>query len=406
MIEKNQGSFEYFEENFDEDLNSPINKPNDTSTNFQVDYFTLKKLSNQLYEQFKEIQNSIPLDKLEEQIAELNSQTQNEVFWSDQVNAKKVLSMLNRLEKKITSLKKLSNDFEDLMAFIEQANSSSTKDVSDIYALYQSIEASFKELIYIDIFNQVDYSNAFLTLKPGAGGLESTDWAQMLLKLYIRYAERKNFSVEVLELVPVEGGGIKVATLHIKGEYAYGFLKYETGIHRLVRISPFDSNARRHTSFASVYVFPELSDEVDVQVNPSDIKIETFRAGGAGGQHINKTDSAVRIIHLPTRITVVCQNERSQHQNKETAMKVLKSRLYQYYLEEKKKKEEEIMAERKDISWGNQIRSYTLQPYTLIKDHRTKYESSSVDRVLDGDIDDFIFAMISLDFKKKYNINY
>ena len=406
MIEKNQGSFEYFEENFDEDLNLPINKPNDTSTNFQVDYFTLKKLSNQLYEQFKEIQNSIPLDKLEEQIVELNSQTQNEVFWSDQVNAKKVLSMLNRLEKKITSLKKLSNDFEDLMAFIEQANSSSTKDVSDIYALYQSIEASFKELIYIDIFNQVDYSNAFLTLKPGAGGLESTDWAQMLLRLYIRYAERKNFSVEVLELVPVEGGGIKVATLHIKGEYAYGFLKYETGIHRLVRISPFDSNARRHTSFASVYVFPELSDEVDVQVNPSDIKIETFRAGGAGGQHINKTDSAVRIIHLPTRITVVCQNERSQHQNKETAMKVLKSRLYQYYLEEKKKKEEEIMAERKDISWGNQIRSYTLQPYTLIKDHRTKYESSAVDRVLDGDIDDFIFAMISLDFKKKYNINY
>ncbi|HQQ20033.1 MAG TPA: peptide chain release factor 2 [Exilispira sp.] len=292
------------------------------------------------------------------------------------------------------------------MAFIEQANSSSTKDVSDIYALYQSIEASFKELIYIDIFNQLDYSNAFLTLKPGAGGLESTDWAQMLFKLYIRYAERKNFKVEVLELVPVEGGGIKVATLHIKGEYAYGFLKYETGIHRLVRISPFDSNARRHTSFASVYVFPELSDEVDVQINPSDIKIETFRAGGAGGQHINKTDSAVRIIHLPTRITVVCQNERSQHQNKETAMKVLKSRLYQYYLEEKKKKEEEIMAERKDISWGNQIRSYTLQPYTLIKDHRSKYESSSADRVLDGDIDDFIFAMISLDFKKKYNINY
>ena len=406
MSEKNQESFEYFEENFDEDLNSQINKPNDTSTNSQVDYFTLKKLSSQLYAQFKEIQNSIPLDKLEEQIVELNSQTQNEVFWSDQVNAKKVLSMLNRLEKKITSLKKLSNDFEDLMAFIEQANSSSTKDVSDIYALYQSIEASFKELIYIDIFNQLDYSNAFLTLKPGAGGLESTDWAQMLFKLYIRYAERKNFKVEVLELVPVEGGGIKVATLHIKGEYAYGFLKYETGIHRLVRISPFDSNARRHTSFASVYVFPELSDEVDVQINPSDIKIETFRAGGAGGQHINKTDSAVRIIHLPTRITVVCQNERSQHQNKETAMKVLKSRLYQYYLEEKKKKEEEIMAERKDISWGNQIRSYTLQPYTLIKDHRSKYESSSADRVLDGDIDDFIFAMISLDFKKKYNINY
>jgi len=403
MSEKNQESFEYFEENFDEDL---INKPNDTSTNSQVDYFTLKKLSSQLYAQFKEIQNSIPLDKLEEQIAELNSQTQDEVFWSDQANAKKVLSLLNRLEKKITSLKKISNDFEDLMAFIEQANSSSTKDVSDIYALYQSIEASFKELIYIDIFNQLDYSNAFLTLKPGAGGLESTDWAQMLFKLYIRYAERKNFKVEVLELVPVEGGGIKVATLHIKGEYAYGFLKYETGIHRLVRISPFDSNARRHTSFASVYVFPELSDEVDVQINPSDIKIETFRAGGAGGQHINKTDSAVRIIHLPTRITVVCQNERSQHQNKETAMKVLKSRLYQYYLEEKKKKEEEIMAERKDISWGNQIRSYTLQPYTLIKDHRSKYESSSADRVLDGDIDDFIFAMISLDFKKKYNINY
>lgn len=369
-----------------------------------IDYYELKKEIEKLNQQFLDIEKSFPLEKLEQANEEFNKKICSDNFWDDQKEAQKILDQQKTLQRKIELIKKLKTDFEDIINLINYTSANDSNEIFEINSLFNDIKENFMQFIYLSIFEDIDKSNAYITIKPGAGGLESTDWAQMLLKQYIRYAERKNFKTDIIEFSQAEGGGIKVATLEIKGEYAYGFLKYETGIHRLVRISPFDSNARRHTSFASVYVYPEIEDEVDIQINPSDIKIETFRASGAGGQHVNTTDSAVRIYHIPTKIVVVCQNERSQHQNRERAMKVLKSRLYQYYLEEKKKEEESKLAEKKDISWGNQIRSYILQPYTLVKDHRTKYEDSQADRVLDGNLDDFIFSMISLDFKIKYNI--
>ncbi len=369
-----------------------------------IDYYELKKDIEKLREQYLDIEESFSLEKLEKLNDEINAKICANNFWDNPKEAQKVLDEQKTLQKKIELIKKLKIDFEDILNLINSTSANETDEILEIHSLFSDIKNNFMQFIYLSIFEDIDRSNAYITIKPGAGGLESTDWAQMLLKQYIRYAERKNFNVDIIEFTQAEGGGIKVATIEVKGDYAYGFLKYETGIHRLVRISPFDSNARRHTSFASVYVYPQIKDEIEVEINPADIKIETFRASGAGGQHVNTTDSAVRIYHIPSKIVVVCQNERSQHQNKEKAMKVLKSRLYQYYLEEKKKTEEETFAEKKDISWGNQIRSYILQPYTLVKDHRTKYENPQPDKVFDGEIEDFIFSMISLDFKIKYNI--
>ncbi|MCR4421249.1 MAG: peptide chain release factor 2 [Exilispira sp.] len=369
-----------------------------------IDYYELKKDIEKLRDQFLDIEKSFSLEKLEKLNEEINSKICSTNFWDNQKEAQRVLDEQKILQKKIELIKKLKIDFEDILNLINSTSANETNEILEIHSLFDDIKNNFMQFIYLSIFEDIDKSNAYITIKPGAGGLESTDWAQMLLKQYIRYSERKNFNADIIEYTQAEGGGIKVATIEVKGDYAYGFLKYETGIHRLVRISPFDSNARRHTSFASVYVYPQIKDEIEVEINPADIKIETFRASGAGGQHVNTTDSAVRVYHIPSKIVVVCQNERSQHQNREKAMKVLKSRLYQYYLEEKKKTEEESFAEKKDISWGNQIRSYILQPYTLVKDHRTKYECTQPDKVFDGEIEEFIFSMISLDFKIKYNI--
>ena len=265
--------------------------------------------------------------------------------------------------------------------------------VNQVEEIVQDLEKAVKKLELEIILNgKYDPNNAYLSVHPGAGGTESQDWAQMLLRMYMRWAERKGFDVEIVEYQPGEEAGIKDATILIKGEYAYGYLKHESGVHRLVRISPFDAARRRHTSFASVNVIPEIEDDVDIEIKPEDLKIETFRASGHGGQHVNKTESAVRITHIPTGIVVTCQNERSQHQNKQTALKILKARLYQLELEKKRKEIQEIQGELKDISWGNQIRSYVFHPYTLVKDHRTGVETSNVDAVMDGDIDIFIEA--------------
>ncbi len=240
-----------------------------------------------------------------------------------------------------------------------------------------------------------DDKSAILEIHPGAGGTESQDWAQMLLRMYLRYAEQNGFQSETLDYIGGEEAGIKSATIEIKGDYAYGYLKGESGVHRLVRISPFDFNKRRHTSFASVFVIPEVEDNISVEVNEDDIRIDTYRASGAGGQHVNKTSSAVRITHIPTNIVVQCQTERSQHKNKDSAMKILRSRLYQHYLEIEKAKQADREPDKKKIEWGSQIRSYVFHPYNLVKDHRTGIETSNTQAVMDGDIDMFISGYLS-----------
>jgi peptide chain release factor 2 len=239
-----------------------------------------------------------------------------------------------------------------------------------------------------------DGCDAILTIHPGAGGTESQDWAEMLLRMYLRYAEMKGFEVNTMDLLGGDEAGIKSASLEIKGAFAYGYLKAEAGIHRLVRISPFDANKRRHTSFASVFVYPEVEEDIEVTINPADLKIDTYRASGAGGQHVNKTSSAVRITHLPSGIVVQCQNERSQHQNKANALKILAARLYQLKKEEQEKKQEAIEKTKKDIGWGHQIRSYVFHPYNMVKDHRTQIETSDTQAVMDGSIDAFIKAYL------------
>ena len=239
-----------------------------------------------------------------------------------------------------------------------------------------------------------DASNAIVSINAGAGGTEAQDWAEILLRMYLRWCERKGFKAEITEYQPGDEAGTKGVTFTVSGAYAYGYLKAEKGIHRLVRISPFDSNARRHTSFSSVFVFPELSDDVDIEIQEKDLKVDTYRASGAGGQHVNKTDSAIRITHIPTGIVVSCQNERSQHKNRSTAMKQLKARLYELEMEKKENQAEALAGEKKDIAWGSQIRSYVLHPYRMVKDHRTGHEVGNADAVLDGDLDGFIEAYL------------
>jgi peptide chain release factor 2 len=256
-------------------------------------------------------------------------------------------------------------------------------------------EKRLEEAEFRTLFDEDDDSrNALLTIHPGAGGTESQDWAQILLRMYLRYAERMGYKTEALDVTPGEEAGIKSATLRIEGDYAFGRLSQENGVHRLVRISPFDANKRRHTSFAAVFVYPEVDEDIEVTINPDDLKIDTFRAGGKGGQHVNTTDSAVRITHLPTGIVVQCQNERSQHKNKASAMKVLKARLYELERRKQKEKVEKLEDAKTDIAWGNQIRSYVLHPYRMIKDLRTRLETGDTDRVLDGDLGAFIKAAL------------
>ena len=270
---------------------------------------------------------------------------------------------------------------------------------SEIASEFEKIKQEFERLSILNLLSdEVDRNGAFLTIHAGAGGTEACDWAQMLCRMYTRWAENKGYKIEVVDILESEGG-IKSVTLQISGDYVFGYLKSEAGVHRLVRISPFDSNARRHTSFSSVYVFPVLDDTIEVEIRPEDLRVDTYRAGGAGGQHVNKTDSAVRFTHIPTGIVVACQSERSQTMNKATAMSILKARLYEHYREEKEKENAKFAQEKKDISWGNQIRSYVFQPYTMVKDHRTKCETGNIQAVMDGAIDNFIESFLSAKWK-------
>ena len=318
----------------------------------------------------------------------------NPTFWNNKDNASNILKNISRLENNIKvwdDLEKIHGDITVLLEFAESGEVEDKEIIDELNNYEKIINDLELKLILGD--NQ-DIQDAILTIHPGAGGTESQDWADMLFRMYSRYIERKSFNKMILDYQPGDEAGIKDITIEIKGDYAYGMLKAEAGIHRLVRISPFDSNSRRHTSFASVFVYPSVSDEIDIEINPNDLRIDTYRASGAGGQHVNKTDSAIRITHLPTNIVVQCQNERSQHKNKGQAMKVLKSRLFQLEIEKEKEAIQELEEQKKDIGWGSQIRSYVFHPYNMVKDHRTKFESGNVQNVMDGDLDNFIRAYL------------
>jgi len=279
---------------------------------------------------------------------------------------------------------------------IELGEESEDKEaLAEVREMLPALEKSIGRMEFARMLSgEHDANNAIVSINAGAGGTEAQDWAEILLRMYLRYCERKGFKAEITEYQPGDEAGTKGVTITVTGDYAFGYLKAEKGIHRLVRISPFDSNARRHTSFCSVFVFPELSDDVDIEVLDKDLKVDTYRASGAGGQHVNKTDSAIRITHLPSGIVVSCQSQRSQHKNRSTAMKQLKARLYEMEMEKKESEAEELGGEKKDIAWGSQIRSYVLHPYRMVKDHRTDFESGNTDAVLDGNLDGFIEAYL------------
>jgi len=328
---------------------------------------------------------------LREKIQSLEQKSGAADFWQNRERAENTLSTLKRLRDTFDPWKELKLRFQEVKELFDLAVEEADESVAEeIATSLGNLRATYEQLKVLRLLGEEnDPLSAFLTIHSGAGGTEACDWVSMLLRMYTRWAESHRYSTAILDLLEAEGG-IKSVTIEITGEYAYGFLKSETGIHRLVRISPFDASSRRHTSFASVFASPVIDDTIEVEVKTEDLRIDTYRAGGAGGQHVNKTDSAVRITHLPTGIVVQCQNERSQHKNKAMAMKVLRSRLYEHYREQQEAEREKQESEKKDIAWGNQIRSYVFHPYSMVKDHRTKEEAGNVQAVMDGDIDRFI----------------
>src|SRR5438128_492732 len=311
-------------------------------------------------------------------------------FWSNQETAQKLLQKRSRLERIVQRQEEFETEISNASVLFEFAESdeASVNELRELLTrLEHEIAGAETEML---LAGENDSRNAICTIHPGAGGTESQDWAEMLLRMYLKWTERRGFRTEIIDYQPGEEAGIKSVTFKVEGEYAYGLLSAEAGVHRLVRISPFDQNARRHTSFASLFVYPEIDEAVEVEINDKDLRVDTYRSTGAGGQHINTTDSAVRITHLPSGIVVQCQNQRSQHQNRAVAMQVLRSRLYELELEKRRAETKELEANKQDISFGSQIRNYVLAPYRLVKDARTKLERGDVDSVLDGDIDDFI----------------
>jgi peptide chain release factor 2 len=334
---------------------------------------------------------------LKEKIDSLEKQSGMADFWQNREQAENTLSTLKRLRDTFDPWQELKASFREVKELLdlaaEEADESFAEEIS---ANLGNLRSTYEQLKVLQLLGEEnDPLSAFLTIHSGAGGTEACDWVSMLLRMYTRWADRHGYSTAILDMLEVEGG-IKSVTVEITGQYAFGFLKSETGIHRLVRISPFDASSRRHTSFASVFASPVIDDTIEVEVKTEDLRIDTYRAGGAGGQHVNKTDSAVRITHLPTGIVVQCQNERSQHKNKAMAMKVLRSRLYEHYREQQDAEREKQESEKKDIAWGNQIRSYVFHPYSMVKDHRTKTEMGNVQAVMDGDIDQFIESFLTV----------
>jgi peptide chain release factor 2 len=315
-------------------------------------------------------------------------------FWNDSQGATAILKRISRIEKEIvlwTDLTRRHDDMEVLFEFVEEGETGLDEVEKELKQYQKIIDDVEMKLI---LGKPEDIQNAIISIHPGAGGTESQDWAQMLYRMYTRWAEKEDYKIEVIDVQPGDEAGIKDVTFEIKGDYAFGMAKAEAGVHRMVRISPFDSASRRHTSFASVFVYPAVEEDIEIDINPTDLRIDTYRASGAGGQHVNKTDSAVRITHIPTGVVAQCQNERSQHKNKNQAMKILKARLYKIELEKEKEKNKELEDQKMDIGFGSQIRSYVFHPYQMVKDHRTKEENGNTQAVMDGELNPFIKAYL------------
>ncbi len=341
--------------------------------------------------------DALEIDELKKQTAELTQQSAADGFWDDPEKSQKILRTISRGKAKIEKYEALKSLFDDTLTLIDMANEE--EDASLLDEVRADIDRFLDELSVLTLSTllsgEYDSKSAILTFHAGAGGTEAQDWNEMLVRMYTRWGERHGYKVKMLDFLDGEEAGLKSAVLEVEGLNAYGYLKGESGVHRLVRISPFDSSGRRHTSFASLEVMPEIDDDVDIEIRDEDLKVDTYRSGGAGGQHVNKTESAVRITHIPTGVVVACQNERSQHQNREVAMKMLKSKLIEIKEREHLDKIEDIKGVQKEIAWGSQIRSYVFMPYTLAKDHRTGAENGNINAVMDGDIDCFINAYLT-----------
>ncbi len=346
---------------------------------------------------------AIGIDKVKAEIERLEKQTADESFWQNMEEGQKTLKLLKNMKDKLLEYETLCKMYDDAFAFVELCiEFDDESELQNVKKAVEDFEKEYeKQKLSTLLSGEYDNSNAIITFHAGAGGTEAQDWAEMLYRMYTRFAERSGFDYKILDYTDGDEAGIKSASILIEGQNAYGFLKSEAGIHRLVRVSPFDSSGRRHTSFASVDVMPEIDDSVEVDIKPDDIKVDTYRSSGAGGQKVNKTDSAVRITHIPTGIVCACQVERSQHQNREVAMRMLRSKLIEIKEREHLEKIEDIRGTHKDIAWGSQIRSYVFMPYTLAKDHRTDYEMGNINAVMDGEIDGFINAYLQMENHKK-----
>lgn len=360
----------------------------------------LKEPISTLKTDIKNVWDKLDAPVIDKKIAETEALTAAEGFWNDTDKAQKVMNDLKLLKGRVEPWREIISRVDDLETLYQLAVEGDDDSLEDeIRTELDSCLKKFEELNILNLLSgEADKNGCFLTIHSGAGGTEACDWAYMLSRMYIRWAERHGYKLETVDLQEDEGG-IKSTTIQIEGDYVYGHLKGEAGVHRLVRISPFDANARRHTSFSSVFVFPILDDNIEVNIRPEDLRVDTYRSGGKGGQHVNKTDSAVRFTHLPTGIVVQCDSERSQIMNRQTCMNLLRAKLYAHYEEERQKENAKFAAEKKDISWGNQIRSYVFQPYTMVKDNRTKFSVGDIQSVMDGDIDQFIDSFLQAQWK-------
>lgn len=346
----------------------------------------------------KNLKEALAIDTLVKEIAQLEEQSSAPDFWDDMAASQKIMQKIGSLKAKVASYESVANDYEDALVMIDLANEEEDADLlEDCTASVDDIEKRLDALTLSTLLSgEFDDNNALLTFHAGAGGTEAQDWAEMLFRMYNRWGERHGYKVSTLDYLDGDVAGLKSATILVEGENAYGYLKGEMGIHRLVRVSPFDSSGRRHTSFASLEVMPEIDDDVEVEIREEDIKMDVYRASGAGGQKVNKTSSAVRLTHIPTGIVVSCQIERSQHQNREVAMRMLKSKLVEIKERENLERIEDIKGDQKEIAWGSQIRSYVFMPYTMAKDHRTGFEMGNINAVMDGEIDGFINAYLKM----------